>query len=193
MTLISRLHFTGRSMLYYNTRQRLFAILCITPILIPALLFAADTIPFEPTPAKVGSVPQNLLKLVHAPEVQKELELSGDQLASFEEALSKIDGPWWKARIKPESEQRTIIAAQEALLIKLLKSTISPEKLRRLQQIELQSQGTRLFARCGSHPSARGGGELNSTPRPAGMFPVCVTPLASGTLQASWLGLGSEV
>ena len=132
---------------YYNTRQRLFAILCITPILIPALLFAADTIPFEPTPAKVGTVPQNLLKLVHSPEVQKELELEGDRLASFEEALSKIDGPWWKARIKPESEQRTIIAAQEALLIKLLKSTISPEKLRRLQQIELQSQGTRLFAR----------------------------------------------
>jgi hypothetical protein len=134
-------------MLYHNTMPRLYAILCITTILFPALLFAADTIPFEPTPAKVGSVPQNLLKLVHAPEVQKELELAGDQLASFEEALSKIDGPWWKARIKPESEQRTIIAAQEALLIKLLKSTLSPEKLRRLQQIELQSQGTRLFAR----------------------------------------------
>jgi peroxiredoxin len=42
-------------MLYYNTITRLFAILCITTILMPALLFAADTIPFEPTPAKVDS------------------------------------------------------------------------------------------------------------------------------------------
>ncbi len=49
-------------MLTYNTRQRLFSvILCITPILFPMRFVAAD-IPFEPTPAKVVSVPQGYIR-----------------------------------------------------------------------------------------------------------------------------------
>ena len=110
-------------------------------------LSAADSIPLQPTPAKLNLVPQNLLKLVHAPEVQQELELAGTKLSSFLEGLAKIDGPWWRSRIKSEEEQRAIIATQEALLLDVLKATLSPEKLNRLQQIELQSQGTRMFAR----------------------------------------------
>ncbi len=110
-------------------------------------LNAADPIPLEPVPATLTTVPQNLLKLIHAPEVQKELDLEGDSLDSFLSELAKIDGPWWRVRIRPLDEQRKVIAKQEQALIDLLKDHVSPKKMDRLKQIELQSQGTRIFAR----------------------------------------------
>lgn len=109
--------------------------------------WSADSLEFDAVAAELTFVPQNLLKLVHTPEIQKELQLEGDSLSSFLAELAKIDGPWWRARIKPEAEQRKIIANQEQLLIDLLKMSVASEKLERLKQIELQSQGTRIFAR----------------------------------------------
>ena len=109
--------------------------------------WSADSLEFDAVAAELTFVPQNLLKLVHTPEIQEELQLEGDSLSSFLAELAKIDGPWWRARIKPEAEQRKIIANQEQLLIDLLKKSVAPEKLERLKQIELQSQGTRIFAR----------------------------------------------
>ena len=109
--------------------------------------WAADSVAFDVVAAELTAVPQNLLKLVHTPEIQKELELEGQSLKSFLAELVKIDGPWWRARIKPEEEQRKIIAKQEQLLIELLRKSVASEKLERLKQIELQSQGTRIFAR----------------------------------------------
>lgn len=108
---------------------------------------ATDSVVFDAVAAELTPVPQNLLKLVHTPEIQKELELEGESLKSFLTELVKIDGPWWRARIKPEDEQRKIIAKQEQLLIELLRKSVASEKLERLKQIELQSQGTRIFAR----------------------------------------------
>ena len=126
----------------------------LTPFLIVAIVLclrsnglSADSVLFEAVAAELTPVPQNLLKLVHTPEIQKELELEGDSLKSFLAELVKIDGPWWRARIKPEEEQRKIIAKQEQLLIELLRKSVASEKLERLKQIELQSQGTRIFAR----------------------------------------------
>lgn len=108
---------------------------------------AVDALPFEPVPAAEAHVPQNLLKLVHTPEVQKELGLQGHTLNSFAKALTAIDGPWWRSRILPDEKQRQIIHAQEAELWNLLKKTMTDTQLKRLQQIELQSQGSRMFAR----------------------------------------------
>ena len=105
---------------------------------------ASDPIAFDAIPADLKTVPQNLLKLIHTPEVQKELKLEGDSLNSFLEELAVIDGLWWRVRIRPEEEQRKVIANQEQLLIDSLSKYVSPEKMERLKQIELQSQGTEL-------------------------------------------------
>ncbi len=107
----------------------------------------ADPVAFETVPADLTAVPQNLLKLVHAPEVQKELQLEGESLNAFVNELASLDGPWWRSRIRSEEEQRKVIAEQEKLLVGLLNRYVAPEPLRRLKQIELQSQGTRMFAR----------------------------------------------
>lgn len=134
--------------------QARFSLRVFAPFLFFALLvsshlrgWASDPVVFDAVAAELTLVPQNLLKLVHTPEIQRELQLEGDALSSFLAELLKIDGPWWRARIKPEEEQRKIIANQEQLLIDLLKKSVAPEKLERLKQIELQSQGTRIFAR----------------------------------------------
>jgi peroxiredoxin len=110
-------------------------------------LQAREEVGYEVLPAEATAVPQNLLKLIHAPEVQQEMGLAGTQRSEFVRALADIDGPWWRARILPETKQREIVAAQEKLLVQLLEKTVAPDRLKRLHQIELQSQGTRLFAR----------------------------------------------
>ena len=94
---------------------RLFVVaIAICPI---SSTWAADSSPLQAISADLTAVPQNLLKLVHTPEVQKELQLEGDSLTSFLDELARIDGPWWRARIKPDAEQRKIIANQEQLQI----------------------------------------------------------------------------
>jgi len=127
-------------------RSASFFILIATVLTIADAL-GEDPVPFEVVPAELTNVPQNLLKLVHTPEVQKELQLEGESLKSLLATLEKIDGPWWRSRIKPEVEQRKVIATQEKLLVESLAGLVSSEKMLRLKQIELQSQGTRIFAR----------------------------------------------
>lgn len=135
------------SSLQFNTHIGLWIWSALLALISAPQLPAADTLRFEPLSATATAVPQNLLKLVHTPEVQKELGLEGTKLEDFVKELALVDGPWWRARILPQDKQRKIIAAQEAQLLSLLKKSVSEPKLKRLQQIELQSQGTRMFGR----------------------------------------------
>lgn len=90
-------------------------------------------------------VPQNLLKLIHAPEVQEELGVLEDK--QLWEILREIDAIWWPSRILPQAEQLETIRNLETRLLEELKSLLTPEKLRRLREIEVQSQGTRALLR----------------------------------------------
>lgn len=130
-----------------SLRQRAGLLALVVAFGLQSSLSASDPISFDAIPADLTVVPQNLLKLIHTPEVQKELKLEGDSLNSFLEELAVIDGLWWRVRIRPEDEQRKVIANQEQLMIDSLSKYVSPEKMERLKQIELQSQGTRIFAR----------------------------------------------
>ncbi len=92
-------------------------------------------------------VPQTLLGIVHTPEVQDELRLTGTKLNGFLPLLKEIDGPWWRARILPEAKQREVTAAQEELLIQAVAKHVDKTAVKRLRQIELQSQGYRCLMR----------------------------------------------
>lgn len=92
-------------------------------------------------------IPQNLLKLIHAPEVQEELGILEDK--RLLEILKEIDAIWWPARNLPEAKQIETVRDLEIRLLEELKSIITPEKLRRLREIEVQSQGTRSLLRSG--------------------------------------------
>jgi peroxiredoxin len=90
-------------------------------------------------------VPQNLLKLIHAPEVQRELGLEDDE--RLVAVLRDLDRVWWPSRILPQAKQLETIEALEAKLLDRLTPILSPDKLRRLREIETQSQGTRSLMR----------------------------------------------
>lgn len=93
------------------------------------------------------SVPQNLLNLVHSREVQKELGLTAQNLVQWEKLLREIDAVWWPARILSASEQRKVIATLEVKLMEQGESLLGRDGVKRLRQIELQSQGVRMLAR----------------------------------------------
>ena len=96
--------------------------------------FSAESVPdYQPVPADALSVPQTLLSLVHTPQVQAELGLTGSKLAAFLPVLRKLDGPWWKARIRPRPEQREITAELEQQLVGELESRSGAAAVRRLR------------------------------------------------------------
>lgn len=97
--------------------------------------------------AELTRVPQTLLGLVHAPEVQQEIGLGQPPSPEFVRQLRELDGPWWRARNLPEADRRAVVAKQEAALFELLGQQLSSSQLARLRQLELQAQGPRILLR----------------------------------------------
>ncbi|MFM8478196.1 MAG: redoxin domain-containing protein [Planctomycetaceae bacterium] len=100
---------------------------------------------FTQTVEEEPVVPQNLLKLIHTPEVQKELGLEDDvRLLTL---LREIDRTWWPSRVLPAAKQFETTRKLEKRLIDALAQYLTPGKMRRLREIEIQSQGTRALLR----------------------------------------------
>lgn len=102
---------------------------------------------YQPLAPDMTQVQPTLLPLIHASEVQAELKLNGSAWNSFLPKLQLIDGPWWRARIRPTTEQRQITAQQETLLMDSFRSTFGLATANRLRQLELQAQGYRMLLR----------------------------------------------
>lgn len=92
-------------------------------------------------------VPQNLLRLVHAPEVLQELEFSPAQVNNLEAFLTQTDGIWFRSRVQPPEKQQAIIADLENRLRGWLAKNTSATQRQRLQEIEYRSLGTRMLLR----------------------------------------------
>ncbi|RMF40701.1 MAG: hypothetical protein D6753_11055 [Planctomycetota bacterium] len=92
-------------------------------------------------------VPQTLLGLLHAPQVQKELGLTGARLEALESFFQQIDGPWFRSRNQPPAEGRKVVRQLERRAWDWLTSRLPTAKLQRLRQIELRSQGVRSLLR----------------------------------------------
>jgi peroxiredoxin len=123
-------------------------------------LVAADVVPrLGQLPAESERVPQNLLRLVHAPEVQRELGINEANLDAFETLLREVDREWWPARILPPDQQRKVIAELETKLVAGMEVSLGADTIERLRQLELQSQGVRVLAR----PDVREILKLNSS------------------------------
>jgi peroxiredoxin len=111
------------------------------------LVASEPTLEFAPLSADLVAVPQNLLALSHTPEVQQALKLESKELEQWETALRDIDKVWWPARILPPNQQRKIIADLETKLVAGLEKIKGKTAVRRLRQIELQSQSARILLR----------------------------------------------
>lgn len=92
-------------------------------------------------------VPQNLLGLVHAPEVQRELGLDAQQAERLEGLFAAIDGEWFRARITKQEEQFATIDKLEQRLRAWFAQNTTAKQQDRLNQLELQSLGMRMLLR----------------------------------------------
>jgi len=117
-------------------------------LLLKGFAFAAElSIEHAPLSPDLVAVPQYLLGLIHSAEVQAELSFSPEQLSSWEKTLQEIDARWWPARILPAVQQRKIVAELEVKMINELETLLGADAVRRLHQIELQSQSSRILSR----------------------------------------------
>ncbi len=123
----------------------LFRFTSVLEQIVLAIVCLAPTVALAQTDETEAIVPQNLLKLIHTSEVQRELGLEGDERLLV--LLKDLDRVWWPARILPEAKQVETINGLEAKLLDALKAILPPAKLRRLREIEVQSQGTRSIIR----------------------------------------------
>ena len=118
---------------------------CVLEQIVLAMVCLAPTVSLAQTDEADPIVPQNLLKLIHTPEVQRELGLEADKRLLA--ILKDLDRVWWPARNLPDSKQVEAIKGLEAKLLDALKPLVTPAKLTRLREIEVQSQGTRSLLR----------------------------------------------
>lgn len=102
-----------------------------------------------PIPASAVLVPQNLLKLIHAAEVQEELGIDDKLRVALEDHFAEIDGDWWRARQLPLKQRRQVIEKLEQRLVAWLEDHLPTSAQSRLAELELQSLGTRALARPG--------------------------------------------
>jgi peroxiredoxin len=117
-------------------------------LIVTSLSAAERTFHYQPLSPELIAVPQTLLPLIHAAEVQEELGLKGAKWESFLPRLQVIDGLWWRARILPPLEHRRVTSQQERTFTQQLQETFGEATLQRLRQLELQSQGYRMLLRA---------------------------------------------
>ena len=92
-------------------------------------------------------VPRRLLPLIHANEVQRELNLSDEEIVDLEMLFARLDGRWFRSRIMPSNQQTSEIVKLETEFWSWARTAWKPERIKRLKQIELQSLGSRMFLR----------------------------------------------
>ncbi|AMV33319.1 Thiol-disulfide oxidoreductase YkuV [Pirellula sp. SH-Sr6A] len=92
-------------------------------------------------------VPQTMLSLVHTPQVLDEIGIPRAEREKVEGFLRTVDGEWWRGRIRPDVEHRKSTALLEDRLARFLSESFGPHVIKRLRQLEWQSQGVRALIR----------------------------------------------
>lgn len=125
-----------------RSRHLLLAVL-LTSITLPPTLTADETESSVPPP----QIPQQLLKLIHAPEVHAELELSASDIESLEQLLKAIDGDWFRSRNLPDPERIALVEKLQEQARDWFRQHTTKLQQARLLQLELQAQGLRMLLR----------------------------------------------
>ncbi len=92
-------------------------------------------------------IPQTLLPVIHSEEGQEDLRLTVAEKAGLIKIFEEIDGTWWRSRNLEELERRRVVADLERQLLASFSKIVPNEKVKRLQQLELQAQAIRGLLR----------------------------------------------
>lgn len=112
-----------------------------------ALMVASFAGTLVANPLLAHSSPPVLLQMIRDDAIHDELNLTADQRDSILRALPAIDGRWFRARNLKSDEQGAEIDRLTAEMKQQLGTIIDSPRLARLEQLERQALGTRMFGR----------------------------------------------
>ncbi|MGL4511631.1 MAG: redoxin domain-containing protein [Lacipirellulaceae bacterium] len=105
---------------------------------------AQDAAPAEDPALHLDPV---LLKIARDPQVHAELRLDGPTRDLVLAATDAVDGDWWRSRNLAPDERRTVIDGLTKNLRGALREGLAKQARKRLFQLELRAQGTRVLQR----------------------------------------------
>lgn len=111
----------------------------------PSVEAQTDQAQKEPAFKQQWLIPQNLLKLLHTPEVHRELGLSDSQVQSLEELFQAVDPEWFRSRNLPTDAQHQTVQRLEGQVLQWLKTNLPREKVLRTRELLYRSQGVRML------------------------------------------------
>ena len=88
-----------------------------------------------------------LLKMIRDSAIHAELGLSDTQSQQVQALLPEADGIWFRSRITPTKNRRQTVAVLSGNLQSKLGSVLSKSQIERLDQLQNQALGTRMFLR----------------------------------------------
>lgn len=124
-----------------------FRCLCVAFMVSFAPMHAFARQSVKESVSKDALVPKHLIPLLHASEVQTELQLTAEQLEALEAHFANHDGEWFRSRKLPLEKQSSIMDQLGIATKEWLKKNFNTEQQNRLRQIELQAQGVRILLR----------------------------------------------
>lgn len=137
----------GHERIKGHTMNRRFvsviAVAVVIALSVPIQLCAQDGTQSESTSQKL--VPRNLLKLLHAPEVHAELNLTESQVESLEGLFGEIDPEWFRSRNLPSDRQLDAVKRLEGVALDWLRKHLATEQRLRARQLLYRSQGVRML------------------------------------------------
>lgn len=92
-----------------------------------------------------AELPPVALQMLRNDSVFAELGLSDDDTKRVQDAVDRVDGDWWRSRIMQDVERIATIDELTRQLKAELKTILSPKSFERLEQLERQALGTRMF------------------------------------------------
>jgi len=99
------------------------------------------------TPTGIGSIEMQpvVLQMMRNDSVFDELGLDDSQREQVVGVLDRADGPWWRSRVLQDTERIATVATLIKTVKSELKQILSEKSFARLQQLERQALGTRMF------------------------------------------------
>jgi peroxiredoxin len=107
------------------------------------ILLAMATMPLRSGDG--AELPPVVLQMLRNDSVFAELRLSDDDIKRVQGVVDRVDGDWWRSRIMQDVERIATIDELTRQLKTELKTILSPESYERLEQLERQALGTRMF------------------------------------------------
>jgi peroxiredoxin len=111
-------------------------------------------------------MPPVLLQMLRNDVVHAQMGLTESEIAKVNDVLNRVDGPWWRSRNMQDAERIETVASLTELVREELRTIISKRSFERLEQLQRQALGTRMFL-------------LDDVARELSLSPVTVNKMAS--------------